>query len=86
MKALVDNTPPTIESFTVTRRYLTEREVEKLMDTARKVSRHGHRDAYPSPAALPRAHTWSWVRRSLLTSCSSSAGRIAQAAMAAPRL
>src|SRR5262249_17851517 len=31
--------------FTVRRRYLTEREVEQLMDTARKVSRRGHRDA-----------------------------------------
>src|SRR6059058_4723695 len=27
------------------RRYLTEREVERLMDCARKHSRHGHRDA-----------------------------------------
>ena len=30
---------PTIETFTVKRRYLTEREVEQLMDTARKLSR-----------------------------------------------
>src|SRR5262245_20556613 len=36
---------PNTENFTVKRRYLTEREVEQLMDTARKVSRHGHRDA-----------------------------------------
>jgi integrase len=35
----------TIESFTVRRRYLMEREVEQLMDAARKHSRHGHRDA-----------------------------------------
>jgi type 1 fimbriae regulatory protein FimB/type 1 fimbriae regulatory protein FimE len=35
----------TTENFTVARRYLTEREVERLMDTARKVSRRGHRDA-----------------------------------------
>ena len=27
------------------RRYLTEREIERLMDCARKRSRHGHRDA-----------------------------------------
>src|SRR6516162_4906000 len=27
------------------RRYLTAREIERLMDTARKHSRHGHRDA-----------------------------------------
>jgi site-specific recombinase XerD len=45
MKPLSDNTSPNTESFTVARRYLTEREVEKLMETARKVSRHGHRDA-----------------------------------------
>ena len=38
------NTPNT-ENFTVARRYLTEREVEKLMDTASKLSRHAHRDA-----------------------------------------
>ena len=44
MKALSDDTSPTTESFTVARRYLTEQEVERLMDTARKVSRHGHRD------------------------------------------
>jgi integrase len=45
MKPLADNTSPNTESFTVARRYLTEREVEKLMDTARKHSRRGHRDA-----------------------------------------
>jgi integrase len=45
MKALVADTSPSTESFTVARRYLTEREVEKLMDTARKANRHGHRDA-----------------------------------------
>jgi hypothetical protein len=36
-----DDSAPTIESFTVKRRYLTEREVEQLMDAARKVSCHG---------------------------------------------
>jgi integrase len=36
---------PSTENFTVQRRYLTEREVEKLMNTARKLSRHAHRDA-----------------------------------------
>jgi type 1 fimbriae regulatory protein FimB/type 1 fimbriae regulatory protein FimE len=45
MKALRHGTLPNIESFTVARRYLTEREVEQLIDTARKVSRHSHRDA-----------------------------------------
>ena len=45
MKALPHESLPNIESFTVARRYLTEREVERLIDTARKVSRHAHRDA-----------------------------------------
>ena len=31
--------------MTVKRRYLTEREVERLMDCARKYGRYGHRDA-----------------------------------------
>ena len=39
-------TPNTvIPSVKRTRRYLTEREVEKLMDAARKHGRYGHRDA-----------------------------------------
>jgi integrase len=42
---IADSSTPTIESFTVARRYLTEREVERLMDTARKSSRYGYRDA-----------------------------------------
>ena len=40
-----DTSAPNTENFTVKRRYLTEREVEQLIDTARKVSRRGHRDA-----------------------------------------
>jgi len=31
--------------LTVKRRYLTQREIERLMDCARKHGRHGHRDA-----------------------------------------
>src|SRR5262245_32632159 len=42
---IADSSAPNTESFTVKRRYLTEREVERLMDTARKVNRRGHRDA-----------------------------------------
>jgi type 1 fimbriae regulatory protein FimB/type 1 fimbriae regulatory protein FimE len=45
MKPTTDDSPPTIENLTVKRRYLTEREIDRLMDTARKHSRHGHRDA-----------------------------------------
>src|SRR5262245_33486154 len=44
MKALTHDTLPNTESFTVKRRYLTEREVERLMEAA-KSNRHGHRDA-----------------------------------------
>jgi hypothetical protein len=43
-QAAVLSTPNT-ESFTVRRRYLTEREIEQLMDHARKHSRYGHRDS-----------------------------------------
>ena len=39
-----DLSTPTTVTFTV-RKYLTEREVETLMDCARKRSRYGHRDA-----------------------------------------
>src|SRR5262249_27800251 len=39
-----DRTPTTV-NLTVKRRYLTEREVERLMDCARKYGRYGHRDA-----------------------------------------
>src|SRR5260370_29210081 len=35
---------PITESFTVKRRYLTEREIERLIEAA-KSNRHGHRDA-----------------------------------------
>jgi type 1 fimbriae regulatory protein FimB/type 1 fimbriae regulatory protein FimE len=45
MKATAHDTSPSTQNFTVARRYLTEREVERLMDTARKHSRHGHRDS-----------------------------------------
>jgi type 1 fimbriae regulatory protein FimE len=40
-----DGSTPNTENFTVKRRYLTEHEVQQFMDAARKVSRHGHRDA-----------------------------------------
>ena len=41
---IADASTPTTVTFTV-RKYLTEREVEQLMDCARKRSRYGHRDA-----------------------------------------
>jgi integrase len=44
MKPTTGESPSTTVNLTVKRRYLTEREVERLMDCARK-NRHGHRDA-----------------------------------------
>ena len=45
MKSTSKKRTPSIVNLTVTRRYLTEREVERLMDCARKYGRYGHRDA-----------------------------------------
>src|SRR5262249_4885777 len=45
MKSISKKRTPTIVNLTVKRRYLTEREVERLMDCARKYGRYGHRDA-----------------------------------------
>ena len=49
MKPASRRAPSTTVNLTVAgregRRYLTEREIERLMDCARKHSRHGHRDA-----------------------------------------
>ena len=48
MKPASRRAPSTTVNLTVAgregRRYLTEREIERLMDCARKHSRHGHRD------------------------------------------
>src|SRR5262245_35283143 len=45
MKSTSKKRAPSIVNLTVKRRYLTEREVERLMDCARKYGRYGHRDA-----------------------------------------
>ena len=45
MKSTSKKHTPSIVNLTVKRRYLTEREVERLMDCARKHGRYGHRDA-----------------------------------------
>jgi integrase len=44
-KQTANASTPSPENFTVKRRYLTEREVEKLIEAARKHGRYGHRDA-----------------------------------------
>src|SRR5499425_3510636 len=45
MKSRSKNRTPNIVNLTVKRRYLTEREVERLMNCARQHGRYGHRDA-----------------------------------------
>jgi type 1 fimbriae regulatory protein FimB/type 1 fimbriae regulatory protein FimE len=45
MKSTSKKRTPNIVNLTVKRRYLTEREIERLMDCARKHGRYGHRDA-----------------------------------------
>src|SRR6516165_12325456 len=45
MKSTSKKRTPSVVNLTVKRRYLTEREVERLMDCARKYGRYGHRDA-----------------------------------------
>ena len=45
MKSTSKKRTPSIVNLTVKRRYLTEREVERLMDCARKYGRYGPRDA-----------------------------------------
>ena len=45
MKSASKKRAPSIVNLTVKRRYLTEREIERLMDRARKHGRYGHRDA-----------------------------------------
>ena len=48
MKSASKKRAPTIVNLTVKRRYLTQREIERLMDCARKHGRYGHRDATQS--------------------------------------
>ena len=45
MKSRSRKRTPNIVNLTVRRRYLTQREIERLMDCARKHGRYGHRDA-----------------------------------------
>src|SRR5262245_37551872 len=45
MKSTSKKRIPNIVNLTVKRRYLTQREIERLMDCARKHGRYGHRDA-----------------------------------------
>src|SRR5262245_36059544 len=45
MKSTSKKRTPSIVNLTVKRRYLTQREIERLMDCARKHGRYGHCDA-----------------------------------------
>src|SRR6516165_9246768 len=52
MKSTSKKRTPSIVNLTVKRRYLTQREIERLMDCARKHGRYGHRDATHDPSRL----------------------------------
>jgi integrase len=45
MKSASKKRAPTIVNLTLKRRYLTQREIERLMDCTRQYGRYGHRDA-----------------------------------------
>src|SRR5262249_31347992 len=45
MKSTSKKRTPSTVNLTVKRRYLTEREIDRLMNCARKYGRYGHRDA-----------------------------------------
>ena len=45
MKSTSKKRAPSIVNLTVKRRYLTQREIDRLRDCARKQGRYGHRDA-----------------------------------------
>src|SRR5262245_12236592 len=45
MKSRFKKRTPSIVNLTVKRRYLSQRETERLMDAARERGRYGHRDA-----------------------------------------
>src|SRR5262245_49973121 len=45
MKSTSKKRTPSIVNLTVKRRYLTQREIDRLIDCARKHGRYGHRDA-----------------------------------------
>jgi len=53
MKSISKKRTPSIVNLTVKRRYLTQREIERLMDCARKHGRYGHRDATMILVASP---------------------------------
>src|SRR5262245_50684980 len=58
MKSTPKKRTPSIVNLTVKRRYLTQREIERLMDCARKHGRYGHRDAtnLGGPQAMAVGH------------------------------
>ena len=54
MKSRSKDRTPTTVNLTVKRRYLTQREIDRLMDCARKHGRYGHRDATMIPPGQER--------------------------------
>ena len=73
MKSGSGKRAPNIVNLTVKRRYLTEREVERLMDCARKYGRYGHRDA----TMIHRFSSATRIARSSSISLRSSSRRAA---------
>ena len=55
MKSTSKKRTPSIVNLTVKRRYLTQREIDRLIDCARKYGRYGHRDATMILVAYPMA-------------------------------
>ena len=62
MKSAPKKRTPSIANLTVKRRYLTEREVDRLMDCARKYGRYRVRPARPG-SFRPSTSQWGAVAR-----------------------
>ena len=83
MKLKSKNRTPSI-NLTVKRRYLTEREIERLMDCARKYGRYGHREREHDSGRLPPRPAGLRAREAHLTfRPGAKADRVASALVAA---
>src|SRR5215831_13598335 len=84
MKSTCKKRTPSIVNLTVKRRYLTQREIDRLIDCARKYGRYGHRDAtmilvaYCHGLRAPRYATCNVSRSSYpRAACTFTASRMA---------
>jgi hypothetical protein len=73
MKSTSKKRTPRIVNLTVKRRYLTQREIERLMDCARKHGRYGHRDATMILVAYRHGLRAAVTRCGLSVSCAATA-------------